>query len=360
MDTHYPPASFPSQPSPQPPVVKRKPLSFWLALFFGACSVLGGIVILVMFLGMGALGVASHGGAKDAFQEQVVEGSGKAKVAWIPVHGVIMHQEAGGLFAPPDPIDKIIKTVNQAADDDDVKVLVLDVDSPGGGVTESDQIHHAILQAKGKGKKVVALMGDTAASGGYYVSAPADRILAHPTTITGSIGVIFHLVNARELMQKIGLKEEVIKSGKMKDIGSMSRDMTPEETAVLQGTIDEMYGKFLAVVLDGRRHVVLPGEEKLAFTEEHLRRIADGRIYTADQAVANGLVDALGYRDDALAEARKLAGAEDVTVIEYIHRGGLAELLNARLGAPSPLVSMDRKAWAEVLSPRFLYLWSAN
>lgn len=352
----YPPASFgPSQPGQTPPVVKRKPLSFWLALLFGACTLLGGGVILVLMLTMGSLASVTSGGSREGFQEKVVEGRGRAKIAWIPIHGAIMRQEdGGGFFHVPDPVDRAIKCLEQAADDADVKAVVLDVDSPGGGVTESDQIHHAVLKVKEAGKPVLVLMGNLAASGGYYVSAPADVIMAHPTTVTGSIGVIAQLLNVEELVQKIGVRPVTIKSGAHKDLGSMTRPMTEEERQIFQALIDDMYGKFCGIVLDGRSAVKLPGGAP--FTEAHLRRIADGRIYTATQALELGLVDAIGYRDDVLVRARQMAGVKDARVIEYFHQPSLGDLLGARLPV-SPLAGAG-PAIRQALTPRFLFLWT--
>ena len=356
MDNPYPPASFsPAPGTPPPPAVKRKPLSFWLALFFGGCSVLAALVILVMFLAMGsAPGLGPKG--PEAFQEQAVEGSGRDRIVWLPIHGVLMHAEAGGFFPQADLIDRTIQALKQAGEDPHVKAVVLDVDSPGGGVTESDQIHHAVERLqKEHGKRVVVLMGDVAASGGYYLSAGADRILAHPTTITGSIGVISQFMNYEGLFEKIGLKSETVKSVKFKDIGNATRPMTAEDRALFQSLVDNMHKKFAGIVLDGRAHVRLP--DGRAFDADHVKAVADGRIYTADEALANGLIDEIGYKEDALAAAR--SGLKDATVVEYVRRPNLFDLLGARSSVPVPAVSLDLKSVREILSPRLLFLWTA-
>jgi protease-4 len=199
-------------------------------------------------------------------------------------------------------------------------------------------------------------MGNVAASGGYYLSAPADLIMAHPTTVTGSIGVIGQLMNVEALAQKIGVQIETFKSGAHKDLGSMTRPMSVEERRIFQELIDAMFGKFLDVVMAGRGSVTLP--DRSAFTEAHLRRIADGRIYTADQALANGLVDRIGYREDAIAQARQMAGLAQARVVEYSRQPSVLDLFSARAGGGGVTINLPR-TWLESASPRLLYLWTA-
>ena len=352
----YPPASFgPSAQQPAPPAVTRKPLSFWLALFFAACTGLAALVILFLFVGIGSMGGMGSSSAQ-AFQEKVVEGSGRDKIAWISIHGVLIQQEQQGLFAAPDLIESTLQALAQAGEDPQVKAVILDVDSPGGGITESDLIHHAVEKLKkDHGKKVVSLMGNVAASGGYYLSAPADLIMAHPTTVTGSIGVIGQFMNVEELAQKVGVRIETFKSGTHKDLGSMTRPMSEEERRIFQELIDGMYGKFLDVVLAGRGGVSLP--DGSAFTQAHLRRIADGRIYTADQALANGLVDRIGYREDAIAQARQLAGLAQARVVEYSRHPSVLDLFSARAGTGGVTIHLPGSG-LESASPRLLYLWT--
>ena len=198
------------------------------------------------------------------------------------------------------------------------------MNSPGGGITDCDRIHHEILELK-KARpalRFVSLIRDVAASGGYYVSAPCDRIIAHPTTITGSIGVIMSFMNLEGLFEKIGYREVVIKSAEHKDIGSMGRPMTDKERELLQSMLNEMYDRFVQIVADGRKMDVLK-----------VRELADGRIYTGSQAKANGLVDELGYFDQAVDAAMKLAGVSDANVVEYQKPFTLQDLLRARAAA---------------------------
>ena len=208
------------------------------------------------------------------------------KVAVLPITGLI---------ADPDPV---IEQLKKFAKDDSIKAIVLRINSPGGGVGPSQEIYSEVRKLKGK-KVVVASMGALAASGGYYIACAADRIYANPGTITGSIGVIMQFVNVKELIEKIGIKGFVVKSGGFKDTGSPVREMKPEERELLQGVIDNVHSQFVAAVAEGRR-----------LDPEAVRRLADGRIFSGEQAMALGLVDVIGNQEDAVAGAGKLAKIE--------------------------------------------------
>jgi protease-4 len=205
------------------------------------------------------------------------------KVAVLPVTGLIADSEV--------PIEQLKKF----AKDDSVKAIVIRINSPGGGVGPSQEIYEEVKKLKGK-KIVLASMGALAASGGYYIACGTQKIYANPGTITGSIGVIMNFVNVKELIEKIGLKGMVVKSGAFKDIGSPVRDMKPEERELLQGVIDNVHSQFIAAVADARK-----------MDRESVAKIADGRIFSGEQAKALGLVDALGNLEDAVADAGKLA-----------------------------------------------------
>jgi len=179
---------------------------------------------------------------------------------------------------------------------DDIKAVVLRVDSPGGVVAPSQEIYDEVRKFAAK-KKIVVSMGSLAASGGYYISAPATLIYANPGTITASIGVIIKLSNIEALMDKIGIKATVIKTGKFKDSGSPVRELTKEDRAMFQSVIDSTHNQFVKAVARGRK---LP--------EDEVRRIADGRVLSGEQALALGLVDRLGTLQDAIEEAGRLAG----------------------------------------------------
>ncbi len=180
--------------------------------------------------------------------------------------------------------------------DQSIKAIVLRVDSPGGAVAPSQEIYEEVRKAVSK-KKVIVSMGSVAASGGYYIASPATRIVSNPGTLTGSIGVIMEIPNIEGLLNKIGVKTEVIKSGKHKDIASVFKGMSKEERIILQGVLDDVHEQFIMAVAEGRK--MLPDDVK---------KLADGRIFTGKQAVAVGLVDELGNLEDAIQVAAKLAG----------------------------------------------------
>jgi protease-4 len=208
------------------------------------------------------------------------------KVAVLPISGLITDSEA------------TIEQLKKFAKDDSVKAIVVRLNTPGGGVGPSQEIYEEVRKIRGK-KVVVASMGALAASGGYYIACGADKIFANPGTITGSIGVIMQFVNVKDLIEKIGVKGFVIKSGSFKDTGSPIREMSPEERKLLQSVIDNVHSQFVNAVVEGRK---LPREDVLA--------IADGRIVSGEQAKELGLVDVLGNQEDAVAEAGKMAKIE--------------------------------------------------
>jgi protease-4 len=215
------------------------------------------------------------------------------KIAVVEIKGVIT-QSSG-----------IIEEIQQYGEDEGVKAIILRIDSPGGGVGPSQEIHREILKVKSK-KKVVTSMGSVAASGGYYVACASDLIVANPGTITGSIGVLMEFTNIEELFKKIGIKGVVLKSGEHKDIGSPFREMTPEEKKIIQGVIDNVHQQFIQAVAQGRRL-------ELAKVVE----IADGRILTGEQAKQLGLVDQIGNLQDAIDTVAKMVGIEGKPTVLY-------------------------------------------
>ncbi|MDO9288769.1 MAG: signal peptide peptidase SppA [Thermodesulfovibrionales bacterium] len=215
------------------------------------------------------------------FQKNVHIGE---KVAVVRIEGPIMDSK--------NSVDEIKDYVK----DPSVKAIVLRVDSPGGAVAPSQEIYEEVKKATLK-KKVIVSMGSVAASGGYYISAPANRIIANPGTLTGSIGVIMEIPNLEGLLNKIGVKTEVIKSGKHKDMASAFRSMGKEERAILQNVLDDVHEQFIKAVSEGR---------KMSFDD--VKELADGRIFTGRQALGIGLVDELGSLEDAINVAAKLAG----------------------------------------------------
>lgn len=204
-----------------------------------------------------------------------------------------------------------------------IRAVVIRVDSPGGSVGASQELYRAIERVRKSGKPVVVSMGNMAASGGYYVSAPANFIFANPGTITGSIGVIIQHVNYGELARKLGIKTTFVKTGKFKDILSPFRELTPEEKEYLQNTIEEAYEQFLTAILKYRK-------EKIS--EEKLRKVADGRVITGQNAKELGLVDGIGNLQDAIEKARELSRSPQARVVFYEEsKSFLARLLGSEL-----------------------------
>lgn len=198
------------------------------------------------------------------------------------------------------------KALRKAADDSLVIGVLINMNSPGGGLTASDVLHSEMQNIKDKGKPVVVFVGNLAASGGYYISAPADKIIASPTSLIGSIGVIMQLMDMQDLMRKIGMRDNTFKSGEMKDAGSPFRSMSPKEREYFQGIIDHYYARFLDIVENGRN---ISGEE--------LRKVADGRIFTAQKALELKLVDEIGYFDNAIEEIRGMSDGENAALVQY-------------------------------------------
>ncbi len=342
----------------QPVYIKKsKGAGFWvavgLALFFFLCTLLF-FVLFISSLVLNKVLVTSNS-TKDRkyVEETVVEGSGENKVAIIPIKGVLSNESAEGLFLEKPSIVEIVKQqLDQAADDTQVKAVLLEVDSPGGGITASDMIYHQITTFKaGTQKKVVVYMQDIAASGGYYISAAADAIIAHPTTITGSIGVIMPLINVAELISRYGIKDNSIASGNLKEIGSPLKQMTADEADVLKGIIDEMYLQFIKVISTGRNLDI-----------EVVKKIADGRIYTGKQALEKGLVDELGYQEDAINLTKKLAGLTEATIVRYEKHYGMADLfgLMSKKLFQHNTIRLDISQLQEQSDCRPMYLWTSQ
>lgn len=289
---------------------------------------------------------------KETLQEVVlIKSPAKEKILLLDVSGVISTSLNQNLFArESDILSKVFYRLEKASEDHAVKAVIVRLDTPGGEVTASDIIYNEILKFKEKtGVPVVGLMMGLAASGGYYIASACDFIVAHPSTITGSIGVISIFPNLEELFAKIGIKVDVIKSGEMKDSGSAFRDMTEEEKKVFQDVVDELYMRFLDVVYQKRKD---------AISIEELKKIADGRIYTASQALELKLIDEIGYFNTALKKALSLASLRDANVIAFTYYPTKkTNIYASTLHEPSLL---DHKSIEDVLrslKSGFYYLW---
>jgi protease-4 len=225
--------------------------------------------------------------------------------------------------------------------------VVLRINSPGGTVTASDILYHEITRFKMRRKiPVVASILDVGASGGYYVALAADRIVAHPTTVTGSIGVLMLTVNASGLLEKIGVSANYVKSGEFKDMGSPFRAIRPEERALFQDLIDRFYGRFVELVARSRK-----------LDEARVRSIADGRVHTAAEAIQLGLVDQIGYLEDAIDAAKTAAGVTDASIVSYHRPRQYRATIYSSATEPAPSAGLPDLARLVVSGPRFLYLW---
>jgi len=250
------------------------------------------VIILIAILIVFSLGgLALRGGSSK-------KPSQAEKIAIIYVEGVIVGGRGqSNVFMEQGGTDQVIKQLHEARDDESVKAVVLRINSPGGSASASQEVGEEIKKMRAKGKVVVTSMGDVAASGGYWLAACTDKIYANSTTMTGSIGVYVPYANWEELYKKVGIYQEKIKSGAHKDILSPERAMTSEERAIIQVMVDDIYNQFVAVVVEGRN-----------MNEAEVRKLADGRIYTGNQAKQLGLVDELGNMYDAIDGAAELAG----------------------------------------------------
>src|SRR5262245_19053086 len=287
-------------------------------------------------------------------EAETVEGHGDAKILLMDVSGFLSDEAPSGtltLGTPPARVPLLVRVreeLTKARHDAKVRAVLLRINSPGGTVTASDIIFRELEEFKrATGRPVVASMLDVAASGGYYIALAADTIVAHPTTVTGSIGVIMISLNAEGLMQKVGLATAAIKSGERKDMGSPFRQPTSEERAIFQSVIDDLFRQFVGKVVERRR---IPAATAAT--------LADGRIYTAEQALGHKLVDRIGYLPDAVAAARAAAGVDEARVIVYKrpreYRATYYARADTDAGAFATLSQLVGLAGA---GPRFLYLW---
>ncbi|HHT9131265.1 MAG TPA: signal peptide peptidase SppA [Candidatus Tripitaka californicus] len=256
------------------------------------------------------------GGPTKPLKEKVVAGEGEDKVLMIDISGVISSKEKSspiGLGGGPSMVARVKEELEKARKDDHIKAVVLRINSPGGTVTASDIIRHEIKKFKEeKPVKVVACFTGLGTSGAYYVATSADKIVALPTSVTGSIGVILIKVNVQGLMEKVGIANETVKSGDKKDAILPLRPMTEEERQIIQGVINYLHERFIAVVEEVR-----PGADL-----KDRKELADGRVFNAQESLDLKLVDQVGYLDEAIESAKTLAGLKEARVIMYTRPTG--------------------------------------
>lgn len=274
---------------------------------------------------------ATLGGDPKKLNEATIlrdPGAGSAKVAVIDVRGLIADRNVGGgMFSSGlNPVDELTARLNRAARDSDVKAVILRINSPGGTVAASESMHREVRRfSEATGKPVVASLGEVAASGGYYLALAADEILAQPTTITGSIGVIMPSMNFSEGLSRLGIESRAIKSGPNKDLGNPFEPIREGQYAVLQGVVDDFYGRFKGLVVERRE-----------LSDGIVDEATDGRIYTGTAAKAIGLVDTVGDIHDAFDVAKERAGIGAAEMIKYHGGNGKPRSVYASSGTPAP------------------------
>ena len=248
----------------------------------------------------------------------VAYGRSAGAVGVIAINGVITcGRSSSGFWGAQAGSEDVIARLREAAGNPEIKAVVLRLNSPGGTASGAQEIAGEVDRLRRAGKRVVASMGDVAASGAYWIASRTDKIIANPGTLTGSIGVIMQTQDLRGLYEKIGVDTETFKSGPHKDMGSPARAVTPEERAIFQSMVDDIYQQFLTTVAEGRK-----------MNPADVRRLADGRVFTGRQAREAGLVDELGNYREAISAAGQMAGlGRDPRVIELGPRGLWQELL---------------------------------
>lgn len=310
---------------------------------------------LVAWAALGASGCVSINlleGRRQPLVETVVHGKSGPKILMLGIDGVIRDVPQRSQPFGPEPesmLARLTEELDRARGDDDVRALLLRINSPGGSVTASDVLYEEILRFKReRGVPVVAQIMGLGTSGAYYVAMSADRVLAQRTSVTGSIGVIFVGVSFAGLMEKLGIEDQTLTAGENKAAGSPLRRMTPEQKDRFESVLNDMHDRFKEVVARGR-----PGLDA-----ERIASLADGSIFSGVQARANGLVDEIGDLEDAISAAEKAAGLESSRVVTYHRRREWKENIYNRPLVPPTLTLEFGAPFAPLEEPGFFYLWA--
>jgi protease-4 len=310
-------------------------------------------IFLVLFSGCA---VSLLPGTKP-LEEKVLEGEGKPKILIVDLDGVISFKETSGslgLKTIPSKVAFFREAMLHAEADPDIAGVIVRINSPGGGVSASDAIYHEIMSFRQKKKvPVYAYIMAVGASGAYYVASASERIVASPTAITGSIGVIAMKFNIEGLLSKIGVSDETYKSGPKKDFWSPLRPSTEEEKKMLQGIIDRLYGRFVEVVCANRRPLLTGAE---------VRALADGRIMTAGEALESKLVDGVAYLDETIEAMKKALNITEAKVVTYARPADFKSNIYSGATAQSPqvinLISINAEDLSLFSGVQFMYLWN--
>ncbi len=338
-----PPARPPYTPPPYAPPPPRSGVSGWRILwgFFFALSVLANVGLFLLLLGLVAVFATRQ---TRLYEETVVrDGPADAKIVMINIEGLMYDEQA----------ESVYRQLQSARSDRSVKGLIVRVNSPGGTISASDQVYQQIRKyRRDNGKPVIAFMQSTAASGGYYASVACDEIIAEPTAITGSIGVLMgHFVFGELLKDKLGILPVFLTMGEKKDWPSSFRPPTDQELQyVRERLLKPAYDRFVEVVQEGRAKVLSPDQAKA---------LADGSIYVAPQALEVGLIDKVGYLDDAIDLVKSRAGIQRAKVVEYRRPFTWSNLLGVQQQGKAAF-KLDRTTLYELSTPEVLYLWGAK
>lgn len=312
----------------------------WVALLFVLVIFLAGLFVELLAGSYDEL--ADNPGF--SWDENVVSGSGTGKIVQLFVSGVISGEQ--NTTGVPPMSQLLTEQLRRVEEDESVKAVVLRIDSPGGEVVATDELHARISRLKQvRHIPIVISMGSTAASGGYYLATTGDAIFANPNTLTGSLGVIFNLFNYSEAANKLGVRQFAIKSGRFKDIGSPARPLTDPERQIFQTLVNESYNKFVDVIVKGRN-----------LSRQRVLEIADGRVYSGEQAKRLGLIDQFGDLEEATRYALSLSGVSEALVVRYTDQLSLSKLLfsmKQHWSNPDPL-GLSR-ILEQQSSPKLLY-----
>jgi protease-4 len=275
------------------------------------------------------------------------------KIAIIDVDGLLANRQKGGwMRSGENPVSLFIEKLDKAAADRSVKAVVLRLNSPGGTVAASDIMYHHLMEFRSQtGKPVIACVLGIGCSGAYYIACGCDGIIAQPSGVVGNIGTVFQTFSVAGTMEKIGVKAVTIKSGELKDMASPLHDLSDKEHEVLQGIIKHLSGQFFEVVRKGRKTI----------DRQKMDELSDGRVFTAQQALQQGLIDKVGYMDDGIKWAKEIAGVKKSQVVIYNrpsnYKPNAYGLATAGADGIGPLVNLELPDWLNAGGAQFLYLW---
>jgi len=314
------------------------------------------ILSLLVFSGCTGLNVSLLPPVKP-LEEKVLEGKGRPKILLIDLDGVISFEEEADdlkLQTLPSKVAFFREALRKAQEDSEIAGVIVRINSPGGTVTASDTIYHEIMSFREKMKiPVYAYIMELGTSGGYYVASACDRIIASPTAVTGSIGVMAMKFDMEGLFSKIGVSEETYKSGPKKDFWSPFRPSTADEKKMLQDMIDKLYARFVGVVFINRQKLL---------TEQEVRTLADGRILTAEEALETRLIDQVSYLDEAIDSMKKTLHIEQARVITYVRPQTFKSNIYSQMSPAGPqvinLISINAEELSLFPRMKFMYLWS--